>query len=99
MGRAARRAERTVKVEAAVGKDAAPAALDLRELVEFAWHDCYGDITPAEELVEDILTCSEGDLAQMIQFARLAVMDARDLRMTANEIRSAKNDPRTGGLT
>jgi hypothetical protein len=98
VGRAARRAERTARVEAAVGKSAAPAALDLLELVEFAWHDCYGDITPSENVVEDILTCSQGDLARMIRFARLAVEDWRDLRMTADEIRSAENGRGTGGL-
>ena len=96
VGRAARRAERTARVEVAVGKEAAPAALDLLELVEFAWHDCYGDITPSAEVVEDILTCSQGDLARMIRFARLAVEDWQDLRMTADEIRSDKNGPRTG---
>ncbi|WP_327394033.1 hypothetical protein [Streptomyces phaeochromogenes] len=77
----------------------AAAALDLLELVEFAWHDCYGDVTPGEDVVEDILTCSQGDLAQMIQFARLAVEDARDLRLSADEIRPSKNGPGAGGLT
>ena len=69
---------------------AAPAALDLLELVEFAWHDCYGEITPGEDVVEDILTCSQGDLAQMIRCARLAVTDARDLRITADRMRPGK---------
>ncbi|MFD0140436.1 hypothetical protein ACWDWS_39915 [Streptomyces sp. NPDC003328] len=99
VGRAARRAERTARVEAAVGKDAAPAALDLLELVEFAWHDCYGDVTPDEDVVEDILTCSQGDLARMIRFARLAVEDWRDLRMAADEIRPIRNGPGADGLT
>ncbi|MFB6814750.1 hypothetical protein ACFCV8_09415 [Streptomyces sp. NPDC056347] len=70
----------------------------MLELVEFAWHDCYGDITPSENVVEDILTCSQGDLARMIRFARLAVEDWRDLRMTADEIRSVENGRGTGGL-
>ncbi|MGW6284505.1 hypothetical protein [Streptomyces sp. NPDC055107] len=98
VGRAARRAERTARVEEAIGKGAAPAALDLLELVEFAWHDCYGDTTPSENVVEDILTCAQGDLARMIRFARLAVEDWRDLRMTADEIRSAENGRGTDGL-
>lgn len=86
VGRAARREARTARVEAAVGKDAAPAALDLLELVELAWHDCYGEITPGEDVVDDILTCSQGDLAQLIRFARLAVQNRRDLWMAADEI-------------
>ncbi|MFD6995584.1 hypothetical protein ACFWA5_04705 [Streptomyces mirabilis] len=83
----------------AVGKGAAPAALDLLELVEFAWHDCCGDVTPGEDVVADMLTCSQGDLARMIRFARPAVEDARDLRMAADEIRPAKNGPGTGEFT
>ncbi|MEU5539045.1 hypothetical protein [Streptomyces sp. NPDC020362] len=59
---AARRAQRTTRIEAPVGQDAAPAALDLLELVEFAWHDFYGDVTPGEDAVEDILTYSRAIL-------------------------------------
>ncbi|MFF2653533.1 hypothetical protein [Streptomyces sp. NPDC058045] len=90
VGRAARRAGRTAKVEAVLGKDAAPAALDLLELVEFAWHDCYGDTTPSPDVIDDILMCSRGDLARLIQYARLAVEDRRDLRVAADQIRSTK---------
>jgi hypothetical protein len=43
VGRAARRAARAAQVEAVLGKAHAPAALDLLELAEFAWHDCYGE--------------------------------------------------------
>ncbi|GAB2765563.1 hypothetical protein GCM10027072_75410 [Streptomyces bullii] len=92
--RAARRAERAARVEAAVGKDTAPAALDLLDLVEFAWHDCYGDITPSARGVEDILTGSHGDLAWMIRFARLAVEEWQDLRRTADEVRCRREWPR-----
>ena len=42
VGRAARRAARAAQVEALLGRAHAPAALDLLELAEFAWHDCYG---------------------------------------------------------
>ncbi|MGV9788277.1 hypothetical protein [Streptomyces sp. NPDC003435] len=86
-------------MEAAVGKNAAPAALDLLELVELAWHDCYGDITPSENVVEDILTCSQGDLTRMIHFSRLAVEDWRDLRLAADEIRSTENRSQTSQPT
>ena len=86
VGRAARRAERMARVEQAVGKEATSAALDLLELVEYAWHDCYGEIAPPESVVEDILICSQGDLARMIHFAQLAVVDSRDLHMAARQI-------------
>ncbi|WP_329027038.1 hypothetical protein [Streptomyces sp. NBC_00690] len=73
-------------MESAVGKEAADAALDLLELVEYAWHDCYGEVTPPEEIVDDILTCAQGDLAEMIRFALMAVEDSRDLHVAARQI-------------
>ncbi|MEU8133615.1 hypothetical protein [Streptodolium elevatio] len=93
VGRAARRAERAAKAEAAMGADAASAALDLLELVEFAWHDCYAEITPHEDVIDDILVCAGGDLARMISSARLAVEDSRDLRMAADARRAAEGPP------
>lgn len=30
------------------------------ELMEMAWHDCYAEITPSEEVVDDVLLCSGG---------------------------------------
>lgn len=84
------RAARTAQVEAALGKAQAPAALDLLELAEFAWHDCYGEITPPDEVVEDILLCSRGDLGRMAHFARLALEDWRDLRVAAGTLK--RND-------
>jgi hypothetical protein len=88
VGRAARRAARAEHVHAVLGKEHGPAALDLLELTEFAWHDCYGEITPPDEVIDDILTCSRGDLARMARAARLAVEDYRDLRMAAEVVRA-----------
>lgn len=90
VGRARRRAMRTRQVEIVVGKAQVPAALDLLELVEFAWHDCYAEVTPPDHVVEDILVCSRGELAQMIRCARLAVNDWRDLHVAAEAIRSQR---------
>ncbi|MGW4693520.1 hypothetical protein ACWEO1_14145 [Kitasatospora cineracea] len=87
IGRAARRAERAAAVEAAFGPELAPAALDLLELVEYAWHDCYQEITPHEGVVADILACAGGDLARMVRFAHLAVTDSRDLHVAADKIK------------
>jgi hypothetical protein len=86
VGRAARRAAREPDVTRAFGPHAA-AALDLLELTEFAWHDCYGDVTPPDPVVEDILVVASGDLGSLIRAARLAVEDSRDLRGSADRIR------------
>ena len=80
--RAHRREQRRPSVWALFGSDA-DAALDVLELTEFAWHDCYGDVSPPDEVVNDILTVSEGRLDQLSRAARLAVEDYRDLRMQA----------------
>jgi hypothetical protein len=89
IGRSARRLERQPRVEATFGKDTA-AVLDLLELTEFAWHDCYGEISPPDDVVDDILVCAEGDLAKAMHAARLAVEDMRDLKMWAQALRSEK---------
>jgi hypothetical protein len=86
VGRAARRAERAPPVESVVGKAQARAALDLLELTDYAWHDCYGEITPPDEVILNILACSEGDLATMVHAAHLAVTDSRDPQMWAERV-------------
>jgi hypothetical protein len=88
IGRAARRAERSPLVESVLGKSQAPAGLDLLELTEYAWHDCYGEITPPDEVILDILICSEGNLATMVQAAKLAVVDWRDLQLWAGRVQA-----------
>jgi hypothetical protein len=57
------------------------------ELVEMAWHDCYAEITPPEEVIDDVLLCSRGTLGGLIEAAHLAVIDRRDLSVWATEIR------------
>ncbi|WP_282204617.1 hypothetical protein [Kitasatospora fiedleri] len=60
------------------------------ELVERAWHDAYHEIAPTEEVIDDILTCSQGDLGRLIHFGLLAVVDARDLWVAVEKIRAAE---------
>ena len=60
-------------------------------LMEMAWHDCYGEITPSETIVDDVLLCSGGTLDALIHAAHLAVMDQRDLSLRAAHIRSRDN--------
>jgi len=84
VSRAQRRSERTPQVTAAFGKQRAQIALDLIELTELAWHDCYGEITPPDEVIEDMLLLGEGSIEQLVQAAHMAVTDWRDLRVAAD---------------
>lgn len=87
VGRAERRTERRTKV-AVLFADRTDRALDLLELLEMAWHDTRGEVTPPEDLIDDILLMSEGNLRQLIRWARLAVEDWRDVRVAADDVRS-----------
>jgi hypothetical protein len=87
IGRAARRAAREQVVQETFGPDRAAAVLDLLELLELAWHDCYGDVTPPEDVIDDVLAVAQGDMPSLARAARLAVEDSRDLRLAADEVR------------
>jgi hypothetical protein len=87
VGRRERRAERRPAFTAAFGEQHASVALDLVEILELAWHDCYGEITPSEQVIDDLLTCAEGRLDRLVAAAHLAVTDWRDLRLQAEELR------------
>ena len=73
-----------------LGDGDAEAALDLIELMELAWHDVYGDITPPDGVVDDMLVMSDGRLDGLVVAARLAVTDWRDLRVAADARRSGQ---------
>lgn len=88
VGRAQRRAEREATFREVFGDRNATIALDLIEILELAWHDCYGEITPSDKVIEDILVCSDGRLDGLVRAAHLAVTDWRDLRVAADERRS-----------
>lgn len=87
VSRAERRAERRTKV-AVLFADRTDRALDLLEILEMAWHDEYGDITPPEEVIDDILLLSEGNLRHLIRWTRLALVDWRDVRVAADGVRA-----------
>jgi hypothetical protein len=69
-----------------LGPDA-EAGLDVLELTEFAWHDCFGEVTPPYAVIDDVFTVARGSLAEFVRAARLAVEDYRDLRLTADSFR------------
>jgi hypothetical protein len=71
-----RRDARTPRARELFGENAG-AALDLLELLELAWHDCYADVSPSDEVFEDVWIVSEGQLPKLVQAARLAVEDDR----------------------
>jgi hypothetical protein len=68
----------------------ADTALDALGLLDFAWHDCYGEQSPPEQVIEDIWDVANGDIAEFICAAYLAVIDFRDLRITADDIRGRR---------
>jgi hypothetical protein len=72
---------------AEVFDERAEAALDALALLDFAWHDCYGEPSPPDEVMEDIWVVANGDIGQFISAAHLAVTDFRDLRMNADALR------------
>jgi len=90
IGRDARRAERAPLVESVLGSSQASTGLDLLELTEYAWHDCYQEVTPPDDVVLNILICSRGDLATMIRAAKVAVRDSRDLQLWAEAVRNGQ---------
>lgn len=69
------------------GPDGA-AALDLLDLLELAWHDTHGDLTPSAQVVEDVWRVADGDLGRLVAAARLAIADWRDLRVAADQARA-----------
>lgn len=87
VGREQRRIERRERVQAHFGDGEVESALDLLELLEIGWHDCYNEITPSESIVDDVLVVSNGTLAGLIASVRLALTDWRDLKVSATEIR------------
>jgi hypothetical protein len=43
--------------------------LELLELTDFAWHDCYGEVTPPEHVVDDLFVVAQGTLAGLVRAA------------------------------
>jgi len=90
VGRAERWEERRPKVVEIFGDDdeTLRTVARLFELMEMAWHDCYGEVTPSEKIVDDVLLCSRGTLSGLIAAAQIAVVDRRDLHVWASTLRA-----------
>ena len=85
VGRAERRQDREASFGEVFG-DRSGIALDLFEIVELAWHDCYGEVAPPSGVESDILTVSQGDIDGLVKACLLALHDWRDLRLMASEL-------------
>ena len=81
-----RRRQRKPAFEQQFGRDC-EAALDLVDLAEMAWHDCYGETEIPDQVVADLLTIARGDISRLASAARLAIADWRDLRVNADATR------------
>ncbi|OXM60779.1 hypothetical protein [Amycolatopsis vastitatis] len=90
VGSAQRRQARTPRIEAQFSSAHVKAALDLLDLADMAWHDCYGprELEIPSQVLEDVLLLAEGDLAKLIRISRAAVLDFRDVRMAADDERA-----------
>jgi len=60
ISRAERRAARTERAQELFRKNSA-VALDLLELVEFAWQNCFNEVSPPDDVIEDIWIVSKGE--------------------------------------
>jgi hypothetical protein len=80
-------AERRPRLVAVFGEALADTVIGVLTLTEMAWHDCYGEISPPETIIDDILLCSDGNLVKLISAAKLAVEDSRDLMLWAADVR------------
>lgn len=94
VGRAERWEERKPRVIATFGSDneTLRSVSKLFELMELAWHDCYAEVTPSEEIVDDVLVCSRGTLEGLIDAVHIAVIDRRDLVLWAADLRRDRGD-------
>jgi hypothetical protein len=83
VGRAAQWEKQKPTVVAIFGRDADALrrVSSVLELMEMAWHDCYGEVTPTDMVLDEILLCSGGTLGGLIDAAHLAVIDRRDLQL------------------
>jgi hypothetical protein len=82
-------AERRPRVVAVFGEALARPVIQILEMTELGWHDNTGEFTPPEKVIDDILFCSEGDLVKLIEAARLALTDTRDLTMWVARLKAS----------
>jgi hypothetical protein len=90
VGSEQRRRERRRRVEEQfTGADVEP-VLDLLHLADMAWHDCYGprELEVPPDVLADVLLLAGGDVGSLVRLALAAVIDFRDVRVAADDVRS-----------
>jgi hypothetical protein len=89
VGRAERWEPREPRVIAVFGSDADTlrAVGQVFELMELAWHDCYGDVSPPEHVVVDVLVCSGATASRPRRGSPPGGDRLRDLAVLAAELR------------
>jgi hypothetical protein len=92
VGSEQRRQERKPRIAGTFRDRHVEAALDLLDLADRAWHDSYGpkDLALPDDVLDDVLLLAEGNLAALVQIARAAVIDFRDVRVAADELRTRR---------
>jgi len=80
-------AERRARITETFGEAQLTTVVELLTLLELAWHDCYSELTPSEELIDDIFLLSGGELTGLIRAVHLAVTDWRDVIVAADALR------------
>ncbi|WP_432837892.1 hypothetical protein [Dactylosporangium sp. CA-092794] len=90
IGSEQRRKERRPRIARQFDPQEVEAALDLLALTDMAWHDCYGprELEIPALVLDDMLLLAHGNLAALIRVAQEAVMDFRDVRMSADDERA-----------
>lgn len=87
VSRADRRRDRKPRVQAVFADRHVGPVLDLLELLELAWHDCYHDISSPEDIIDDVLLLGNGSMDKLVSAAKLAITDWRDLKVAAATFR------------
>ena len=86
IGREARRDEQRGRVQEEFPGEVA-VVMQVLDLLDLAWHDCFGEVAPPQQVIDDLFVAAEGDLRLLIDSAHLAISDWRDLRLRADVIR------------
>jgi len=76
--------ERKPEIERVFGARRTKTVVELLTLLEFAWHDCYGEVSPPEDVIADVLALSQGDIDALVHATHLAVIDRRDLHVAVH---------------
>jgi hypothetical protein len=84
IGREQRMQERRLEVERIFSVKNVDTVIQLLTLLEFAWHDCYNEVTPPDDVISDVLAFSKGDIALLVRAAHLAMIDRRDLHVAVH---------------